>query len=81
MRALTIAMLMLLTAGPVAAAPNAPGDAGAAASGTAARTVAPTGHRQPTERSLPPAVRKRENTTGRGVPHPFGPLPKICTDC
>ena len=40
---------------------------------------APVGHRQPTERSLPPSVRKEEDA--RRQPDPLGPIPKICTNC
>jgi len=40
---------------------------------------APVGHRQPTERSLPPSVRKEEDA--RQQPDPLGPIPKICTNC
>ena len=36
--------------------------------------------RQPTERSLPPSVRKEEDSKRRGA-DPLGPLPKICTNC
>ena len=50
-----------------------------ASAGTAV-PQAPVGHRQPTERSLPPGVRKEEETTGR-QPDPLGPIPKICTNC
>jgi hypothetical protein len=42
---------------------------------------APVGHRQPTPGSLPPSVRKEEDTTKRQETDPFGPLPKICTNC
>jgi len=41
---------------------------------------APVGHRQPTERSLPPSVRKEEDSAKRQT-DPLGPLPKICTNC
>ena len=40
----------------------------------------PVGHRQPTERSLPPSVRKEEDSAKRQT-DPLGPLPKICTNC
>lgn len=40
---------------------------------------APVGHRQPTERSLPPSVRKEEDA--KRQPDPLGPVPKICTNC
>jgi len=44
---------------------------------------APVGHRQPTQSSLPPSVRKDEDTTttGRGTVDDLGPLPKICRNC
>ena len=49
-----------------------------ASAGTAV-PQAPVGHRQPTERSLPPSVRKEEDA--RREPDPLGPIPKICTNC
>ena len=52
-----------------------PGSAGTAS------PQAPVGHRQPTERSLPPSVRKEEGSTKRQETDPLGPLPKICTNC
>jgi len=55
---------------------NPPADAKAAA--TPVQPVAPVGHRQPTESSIPPQVRKDE-TTGRA--DPLGPLPQICNRC
>jgi hypothetical protein len=42
---------------------------------------APVGHRQPTQGSLPPSVRKEEDTTGRGVVDGLGPVPQICRNC
>jgi hypothetical protein len=50
-----------------------PGSAGTAT------PQAPVGHRQPTERSLPPSVRKEEDA--KRQPDPLGPIPKICTNC
>ena len=41
---------------------------------------APVGHRQPTQRSVPPAVRKEEDSAGR-QPDPLGPIPQICKNC
>jgi hypothetical protein len=84
MRAIISAVLLSLLAG-AAVAQNAvdtvrpqsqPPDRGV-------RQEAPVGHRQPTERSLPPGVRKNEDTVGegRGVEDPFGPLPNICRGC
>jgi len=46
----------------------------------AAAPQAPVGHRQPTEKNLPPQVRKDE-TTGSGVRDPLGPIPDICKGC
>ncbi|HZP71503.1 MAG TPA: hypothetical protein VFB29_16325, partial [Pseudolabrys sp.] len=40
---------------------------------------APVGHRQPTQRSLPPAVRKEEDATKPS--DPLGPIPNICRNC
>jgi len=40
---------------------------------------APVGHRQPTERSLPPGIRKEEDA--KRQPDPLGPVPKICSNC
>ena len=51
-----------------------PGSAGTAS------PQAPVGHRQPTQRSLPPSVRKEEDAAVK-PPDPLGPLPKICTNC
>jgi hypothetical protein len=42
---------------------------------------APVGHRQPTQSTLPPAVRKDEGTTGRDTVDPLGPIPSICRNC
>jgi hypothetical protein len=41
---------------------------------------APVGHRQPTEKSLPPAVRKEEDAR-RQPADPLGPIPSICRNC
>jgi len=41
---------------------------------------APIGHRQPTERDLPPSVRRDENTALPGPLEPLG-VPKICQGC
>src|SRR5262245_29412527 len=52
------------------------------AGGTMGIPQAPVGHRQPTQGSLPPSVRKDEDTTtGRGAVDDLGPLPKICRNC
>jgi hypothetical protein len=42
---------------------------------------APIGHRQPTQSTLPPAVRKDEGTPGRDAVDPLGPVPSICKNC
>ena len=42
---------------------------------------APVGHRQPTQGTLPPAVRKDEATPGRNAADPLGPVPSICKNC
>jgi hypothetical protein len=41
---------------------------------------APVGHRQPTQSTLPPAVRKEEDSARR-EPDPLGPIPNICRNC
>jgi hypothetical protein len=41
---------------------------------------APVGHRQPTQSTLPPAVRQEEDTARR-EPDPLGPVPSICRNC
>lgn len=41
---------------------------------------APVGHRQPTQSTLPPAVRQEEDTARR-EPDPLGPIPNICKNC
>jgi hypothetical protein len=45
------------------------------------RQQAPIGHRQPTQRDLPPRVRENEKSPGQGAPDPYGPLPQICRNC
>ena len=84
MRAIITAVLLSLLAG-AAAAQNA-GNTVRPQSQPADRAVrheAPVGHRQPTERSLPPGARKNEDTVGegRGTEDPLGPLPQICRGC
>ena len=60
-------------------------DADAATTGIGARrhgdTAGTRGHRQPTQSTLPPSVRKDEDTTGRGVVDDLGPVPQICRNC
>jgi len=84
MRAIVTAVLLSLLAG-AAAAQNPGGTIGPQSrpADRAVRQEAPVGHRQPTERSLPPSVRKNENTVGEGRPaeDPLGPLPQICRGC
>jgi hypothetical protein len=41
---------------------------------------APVGHWQPTQSTLPPAVRQEEDTARR-EPDPLGPIPNICRNC
>ncbi len=48
--------------------------------GAAALPQAPVGHRQPTEKNLPPRVRQEE-TDGRATVDPLGPLPQLCKGC
>ena len=50
-----------------------------ATSGAAVRPRAPTGHRQPTQKDLPPATQKDESAP-RAV-DPLGPIPNICNPC
>jgi hypothetical protein len=42
---------------------------------------APVGHRQPMQSTLPPAVRRDEDSPGRTVTDPLGPIPSICKNC
>jgi hypothetical protein len=43
---------------------------------------APVGHRQPTQGTLPPAVRKEEDSTsGRRPTDELGPIQNICKNC
>jgi hypothetical protein len=48
-------------------------------SGMGTTPDAPVGHRQPTQKSLPPQMRRNEGAPT--APDPLGPLPKICNDC
>jgi hypothetical protein len=50
------------------------------AAGTTTSPQAPVGHRQPTQGSLPPAVRKEEDAAGKPA-DPLGPVPSICKNC
>ena len=79
MRAISIAVVFCFCASAAVAAQNenavpAPSRHHAATTG-----MAPVGHRQPTEKSLPRSVRKQED--GGAAADPFGPLPKICSNC
>jgi hypothetical protein len=51
-----------------------------AAPGQTGIPQAPVGHRQPTQSTLPPAVRKEEDSARR-EPDPLGPIPNICRNC
>jgi hypothetical protein len=84
MHAMTIAIPALILLNMTAAAQDQgrqspsrtmppPGSAGTAT------PQAPVGHRQPTERSLPPSVRKEEDS--KKQPDPLGPIPSICRNC
>jgi hypothetical protein len=94
MRVMTAAVLLSVLAGgaraqtpaPTTGAPPKP--TGPATNGAAvmpdmpnaaAIPEAPIGHRQPTQRSLPPRVREDE-ASPRAV-DPLGPLPQICNGC
>jgi hypothetical protein len=92
MRATTIAIPVLVLLSLVAAAQeqgrNSSGGTltppplpPASAPGATAIPQAPVGHRQPTQSTLPPSVRKDEDTTGRGVVDDLGPVPQICRNC
>jgi hypothetical protein len=50
-----------------------------ATSGMGTTPDAPVGHRQPTQKSLPPQLRNYEGSPA--APDPLGPLPKICNGC
>jgi hypothetical protein len=68
---------------PVTGAPPQPATNGAAVMpdmpNAAAIPEAPVGHRQPTQRSLPPRV--REDEASERTVDPLGPLPQICNGC
>ena len=89
MRPMAFAIPVLVLLGSVAAAQdqrrNSPGPTPtppASAAGPATGIPqAPVGHRQPTQSTLPPAVRKDEETTGRDTVDPLGPVPSICRNC
>jgi hypothetical protein len=86
MRALTVAIPLFLSSLPALAQDQSKGlpgqtppSAPAPMTGTAV-PQAPVGHRQPTQSTLPPAVRKEEDSTRRAVDD-LGPVPKICKNC
>jgi hypothetical protein len=79
MRAITISVLLCLFASPAVATQNEDATQAPSRHHAATTGMAPVGHRQPTQRGLPPAVRRQENR--RSAPDPFGPLPKICSNC
>jgi hypothetical protein len=87
MREMITAIPVLVLLSPVAAAQGQGNSTGgtptppASTVGTVAIPQAPVGHRQPTQGTLPPSVRKDEGTTGRGVVDDLGPIPKICRNC
>jgi len=90
MRAMTIAIPAAILLSLAAAAQDASRDSAkrtpappTAAPGTTTVPQAPVGHRQPTQGTLPPAVRNEESkeTTGRQSADPLGPVPKICSKC
>ena len=88
MRPMTFAVPVLVLLGSVAAAQdqrrNSPGPTPtppASAGPATGIPQAPVGHRQPTQSTLPPAVRKDEETTGRDTVDPLGPVPSICRNC
>ncbi|HMF23800.1 MAG TPA: hypothetical protein VKG24_16955 [Pseudolabrys sp.] len=87
MRAITIAIPALVLVSFAAAAqdrgraPSGPALAPpASATGQATTPQAPVGHRQPTQSTLPPAVRSEEDSR-RQPADPLGPVPKICSNC
>jgi hypothetical protein len=88
MRAITIAIPILALLSPVAAQDQGRNPMGGTQTPppsppSAAGSVpqAPVGHRQPTQGSLPPSVRKDEGTTGRRAVDDLGPVPQICKNC
>ena len=87
MRAMTIAVPLSILMSVAAAAqeqrksstsPTAPPPT--SAPGQMGIPQAPVGHRQPTQGTLPPAVRKEEDSARR-EPDPLGPIPNICRNC
>lgn len=85
MRTILLAVFISILAGAAMAqsaqtpAPANP-DRPLATDGMATVREAPVGHRQPTERDLPPSVRHEENAAQPGRLEPPG-VPKICQEC
>ena len=86
MRAMTVVIPLFLASLPAAAQDQSKAPPGqttpsspAPMTGTAV-PQAPVGHRQPTQGTLPPAVRKEEESA-RKQPDPLGPIPNICKNC
>ena len=75
-----IAVMLLVLVPAAAAQTNNPQTTGQPKppSTTTSRVVAPVGHRQPTQSSLPPSMRTDE---GRRAADPLGPITRICRDC
>jgi hypothetical protein len=88
MRAITVAIpfsILMSVAGAAQEQSKPPGgltpSPSAPATGTAV-PQAPVGHRQPTQGTLPPAVRKEESSTsGRRPVDELGPVQNICRNC
>lgn len=84
MRAITIALsasiLLSIAAAAQDQSKDSPGRVPPPASAGKKIPQAPVGHRQPTQRSLPPAVRKEEDAAVK-PPDPLGPIPSICKNC
>src|SRR5262245_65890146 len=80
MRAMTIAVSVIILLSIAAVAQDqgrqSPSRLTQPPAGSPGTTVpqAPVGHRQPTERSLPPSVRKEEDSTKRQEADPLGPI-------
>ena len=87
MRAMTIAVPLSILMSVAAAAqdqrkssPDPTPSPPTSAPGQSGIPQAPVGHRQPTQSTLPPAVRKEEDSARR-EPDPLGPVPNICRNC
>jgi hypothetical protein len=92
MRAITIAIFIVMLASaaaaqdaaapPVGTPPPSTQD-GPATNGTGSLWQAPVGHRQPTLNSLPPTVRhdERSEADGQRNVDPFSNVPNICNGC